>query len=180
MQVKKLGRENLWLLLLMVIILSVNTGWYIWGNILFYRNWETCSQISEAFPIGQNPGITNAVRFMIFVGYITFCKCCLVSCLACIGIPCLCYHYRQQTRPQWEGVAPDLLKRLARTKFEPDPENGSATECCVCLVEFEAQESVVTLPCNSKHVFHDACVKKWLEQNNSCPLCKAPITQQAL
>lgn len=44
MQVKKNGRENLWLLLLMVVILSINTGWYIWGNILFYKNnnWEVC------------------------------------------------------------------------------------------------------------------------------------------
>jgi len=97
MQVKKLGRENLWLLLLMVIILTINTSWYIWGNILYYRNWETCSQISTTYPIGQNPGITSAMRFMIFIGYLTFCKCCLVSCLACIGIPCLCYHYRRQT-----------------------------------------------------------------------------------
>jgi hypothetical protein len=52
MQVKKLGRENLWLLLLMVFILTVNTSWYIYGNIIYYRDWAECSQISETYPIG--------------------------------------------------------------------------------------------------------------------------------
>jgi len=42
MQVKKLGRENLWLILLMVLILTVNTSWYIWGNILYFHNYSTC------------------------------------------------------------------------------------------------------------------------------------------
>jgi len=42
MQVKKLGRENLWLILLMVLILTVNTSWYIWGNILYFQNWNEC------------------------------------------------------------------------------------------------------------------------------------------
>ena len=42
MQVKKRGRENLWLILLMVFILTVNTSWYIWGNILYFKNYSTC------------------------------------------------------------------------------------------------------------------------------------------
>ena len=41
MQVKKRGRENLWLILLMIFILAVNTGWYIWGNILYFQNYNT-------------------------------------------------------------------------------------------------------------------------------------------
>jgi hypothetical protein len=116
MQVKKMGRENLWLLFFTwVVVLSLNTGWYIWGNILYYRQWETCSQISKENPIGLNPGITSTVRFMIFIGYITFCKCFFVLCCLAIGLPCLCHHMRQAQRPQWEGAAPDLLKRLVRT-----------------------------------------------------------------
>lgn len=109
----------------MVVILSVNTGWYIWGNIIYYHDWETCSQISIRHPIGQNPGITSAVRFMIFIGYITFVKCCMVTMCAVIGIPCLCYHYRQAQQPNWSGAAPDLLQRLARTTFTADPESGA-------------------------------------------------------
>ena len=180
MQVKKRGRENLWLILLTVVVLAINTAWYIWGNILYYRNWEECAVISELHPTGVNPGTTSALRFMIFIGYVTFCKCCMVTMCAVIGIPCLCYHYRQMNQPGWTGAAPDLIKRLAKTKFEGgDPEAGGV-ECCVCLSEFERNEEVVELPCSDKHVFHMGCVKGWLEQNNSCPLCKAPITREAL
>lgn len=78
----------------MLVILSINTGWYIWGNILYYRQWENCSCISDAHPVGLNPGLTSAVRFMILIGYITFCKCCMVTLCVMIGVPCLCYHYR--------------------------------------------------------------------------------------
>jgi hypothetical protein len=28
--------------LLMIFILAVNTGWYIWGNILYFQNYNTC------------------------------------------------------------------------------------------------------------------------------------------
>lgn len=120
---------------------------------------------------------------MIYIGYITMCKCLMVTLLAAIGIPCLIYAYRNANRPQWTGAAPDLLSRLAKGNFESpaDPENQSAAvECCVCLEEFKAAETVITLPCNNKHVFHENCIKGWLESNNSCPLCKAPITEQAL
>jgi len=111
------------------------------------------------------------------------CKCLMVTLLAAIGIPCLIMALRRANRPQWTGAAPNLLKRLAKGKFEKpdDAENQSAAvECCVCLEEFKENETVITLPCNSKHVFHESCIKSWLENNNSCPLCKAPITEEAL
>lgn len=50
-----------------------------------------------------------------------------------------------------------------------------ATECSVCLANFESHQSVVKLPCS--HAFHHACISKWLTQcKSTCPLCTAPIT----
>lgn len=135
MAVKKNGKESLWLLLTMIIILAINTGWYIWGNILYHRNWETCSCISDQYPIGQNPGATSALRFMIFIGYITFCKCLFVTCCIAIGLPCLCYHIRRAERPEWTGLAPDMMKRLATTEFTVDEESGKV-ECPICMEDF--------------------------------------------
>ena len=42
MAVIKNDRENLWLLLAKYVIMIGNVGWYIYGNVLFYDNWETC------------------------------------------------------------------------------------------------------------------------------------------
>ena len=123
----------------MIVIHAFNTGWYIWGNIIYYRKWEDCSCISTEHPVGFNPGITSAVRFMIFIGYITFCKCFFVTCCVAIGLPCLCYHMRRAEQPDWTGAAPDLLKRLSKFEFEEDPEQGKV-ECAVCLSEFEPGE----------------------------------------
>jgi len=99
MQVKKNGRENLWLILLMVLILTINTSWYIYGNIIYYRDYDTCILQDSLYPNGQNSGLGSAMRFMIFIGYITMCKCCMIGLLACIGIPCLIHAYRQNNQP---------------------------------------------------------------------------------
>ena len=52
MAVMKNDRENLWLLLAKYVIMIGNVGWYIWGNILFYNNWEECVVQTDAFTNG--------------------------------------------------------------------------------------------------------------------------------
>jgi hypothetical protein len=94
MQVKKNKSENLWLIATMVVILTVNTSWYIYGNVIFYGDYDTCIVTSEEYPNGQNPGLGSTMRFMIFIGYVTMCKCCMILLIAAIGIPCLISAYR--------------------------------------------------------------------------------------
>ena len=48
------------------------------------------------------------------------------------------------------------------------------------MVDYTEEDTVVTLPCDKRHYFHDECIKTWLQNNNACPLCKVPITEQAL
>lgn len=47
-------------------------------------------------------------------------------------------------------------------------------ECAICFQNYYGKKAV-KLPC--EHVFHDECIKKWLdgEDNNSCPLCRGPV-----
>jgi hypothetical protein len=47
------------------------------------------------------------------------------------------------------------------------------TKCSICLEQFAKGEKVCELPC--KHIFHDACVRKWLQQKASCPVCRMPL-----
>jgi len=42
-----------------------------------------------------------------------------------------------------------------------------STSCVVCLQEFDATESVASLPCG--HVFHPTCLHKWILQDWRCP-----------
>lgn len=97
MAVKKGTNESLCLLLGSLIVLIVNTGWYIYGNVIFYSEEPTCiAHPMDGYPNGYAPGLTSAMRFMIYIGYITMCKCCMVSTLCAIALPCLIVAYRNQ------------------------------------------------------------------------------------
>jgi hypothetical protein len=45
--------------------------------------------------------------------------------------------------------------------------------CTICLSDFQATEHVRTLRCG--HYFHDVDIRRWLEKNVDCPLCRRPI-----
>lgn len=47
---------------------------------------------------------------------------------------------------------------------------GSETECAVCRENLVVDDKMQELPC--KHLFHPLCLKPWLDENNSCPICR--------
>ncbi len=42
--------------------------------------------------------------------------------------------------------------------------------CAICREQFAREERAMRLPC--AHPFHAECVRPWLAQRNSCPLCR--------
>lgn len=50
-------------------------------------------------------------------------------------------------------------------------------DCAVCLLEFEENDYVRTLPVCS-HAFHVDCIDIWLRSHANCPLCRAGIFRQ--
>jgi len=47
---------------------------------------------------------------------------------------------------------------------------GIETECAVCRENLVVDDKMQELPC--KHLFHPPCLKPWLDENNSCPICR--------
>ncbi|XP_058070960.1 E3 ubiquitin-protein ligase MBR1-like [Magnolia sinica] len=45
--------------------------------------------------------------------------------------------------------------------------------CRICLDEFGEGMEVKRMPCS--HVFHGACITRWLKQSNMCPLCRVRV-----
>ena len=45
-------------------------------------------------------------------------------------------------------------------------------QCCCCLDEID-QDTLEVTECN--HRFHQACLQRWLEENNTCPLCRREL-----
>jgi hypothetical protein len=50
--------------------------------------------------------------------------------------------------------------------------------CCICMLQFDVGENIKLLPCNKKHIFHGACIDKWLSNNINCPTCRKEICKK--
>lgn len=49
-------------------------------------------------------------------------------------------------------------------------------ECAICLKKFKKDEEVWACIEEPKHIFHIHCIKGWLKQSNTCPLCRGVMT----
>ncbi|GMP31595.1 hypothetical protein CsSME_00005745 [Camellia sinensis var. sinensis] len=47
---------------------------------------------------------------------------------------------------------------------------GPDAECAICKENLIANDKMQELPC--KHKFHPPCLKPWLDEHNSCPICR--------
>ncbi|CAL8074323.1 unnamed protein product [Calicophoron daubneyi] len=92
------------------------------------------------------------------------------------------------------GPAGQLLRQLIRfvrhnagvppaTKEELDrlpcfAITNSQTEqfksCAICMEPYQSGESCMQMKC--EHVFHTDCLRKWLEQHASCPMCRKDLS----
>ncbi|KAL6622523.1 hypothetical protein ACP70R_032402 [Stipagrostis hirtigluma subsp. patula] len=69
---------------------------------------------------------------------------------------------------------------------EPAPEQGSEegehaseplSECSICLERCSDAAGLIQLRC--KHVFHSACLERWLRSRGDCPYCRAAVLPTA-
>lgn len=47
---------------------------------------------------------------------------------------------------------------------------GKDAECAICKENLVVNDKMQELPC--KHTFHPPCLKPWLDEHNSCPICR--------
>ncbi|KAI5785005.1 hypothetical protein DFH27DRAFT_266894 [Peziza echinospora] len=81
-----------------------------------------------------------------------------------------------QLMEQHQGNAPppappEVLNNLPKIKVEQQ-RVLEGEDCAVCKEELVLDEEVAQLPCT--HVYHEFCIKKWLEARDTCPICRAP------
>lgn len=77
---------------------------------------------------------------------------------------------------QNEGFGfPDELRKAPPASKEfveslPEVTDSLDKKCPICLNEYEPGVTVKKLPCD--HHFHCSCIVPWLQQTNSCPMCR--------
>lgn len=68
-----------------------------------------------------------------------------------------------------EAIASLPKKKIDEKMIGPE---GKA-ECSICMDDVILDEEVMILPC--KHWFHEVCVKAWLSEHNTCPICRTGV-----
>ncbi|CAK9214301.1 unnamed protein product [Sphagnum troendelagicum] len=75
-----------------------------------------------------------------------------------------------------KGLSVQAISALPGSSYVPVQQDGSndQEQCVVCRHEYEAGDSMLTLPC--KHQYHSECIQQWLQINKVCPVCSAEVT----
>ena len=72
-------------------------------------------------------------------------------------------HHNATTNQIVNGLPETKIEDI--TKLDQEKKN-----CVICLEDFKNGDTVINLPCI--HLFHNKCIKNWLKNKNSCPICK--------
>ena len=53
------------------------------------------------------------------------------------------------------------------------PQPATLPQCPICMEDITPGQDAQALPC--AHIFHRACVGRWLRQHRACPVCRAMV-----
>eukprot|EP00761_Pharyngomonas_kirbyi_P007415 gb/GECH01007425.1/.p1 GENE.gb/GECH01007425.1/~~gb/GECH01007425.1/.p1 ORF type:complete len:253 (+),score=73.38 gb/GECH01007425.1/:1-759(+) len=90
-------------------------------------------------------------------------------------------HLQQENEEEEEGEriyysnsTQSVLNSSESKSHQEKNTSETEKECSICFTGLHAKYSVA-LPCS--HVFHQSCIRQWLAQKSTCPLCRITITE---
>lgn len=86
-------------------------------------------------------------------------------------------HVSQGATEAQIDALPTHRYHVSRSRLTDTGSTAGLTQCAVCLCDFEEEEEVKTLPC--LHMYHPACIDRWLGEQRTCPVCKWDVTASA-
>ena len=104
-----------------------------------------------------------------FIGLKSICIGTFGLLMAIFVLPCMLYSDRREERErnaqrdqqvQEQQATQLFIQNLPETKYVLG--QSEQTECSVCLLPFNETENVTYFPCQSNHLFHSECIKKWV------------------
>ena len=82
---------------------------------------------------------------------------------------------QEQRRPTDQNVVRELPVVKIEEKHCKRTDDGKLEmpTCSVCICDFELGSQGMFLPCG--HTFHPDCIKPWLKDHNTCPVCRKEL-----
>lgn len=124
------------------------------------------------------PAIALAIRFILLI---------LIGIIAALiygGIYVFsCWKTQEEVENQIDeiGLRRNNIQELVTLvlikntiPFIPN-ERDDVEICVICQTNFEAEENVVQLTCDNKHIFHQQCLEGWALTKMECPICRKSI-----
>ncbi|KAI8057939.1 hypothetical protein BDF22DRAFT_662958 [Syncephalis plumigaleata] len=72
------------------------------------------------------------------------------------------------------GISDEAIDKLPmETIKELAAYPNGIPNCAICTDDFTPEEQARKLPC--EHIYHDGCIRPWLKQSSTCPVCRAPL-----
>ena len=71
------------------------------------------------------------------------------------------------------------MERISTSQNFSFPQNqeDESADCAICLFGLG---SAVTTTTDCNHAFHKTCLDIWLEDNVTCPICRAPLANRTI
>ncbi|MFS7910828.1 putative transcription factor C2H2 family [Helianthus anomalus] len=69
----------------------------------------------------------------------------------------------------------NIYKHLKQKAYASVAGEIDAEPCCICQEEYKNGDDLGALGCG--HEFHTGCIKQWLLQKNTCPVCKSAASK---
>lgn len=144
----------------------------------------------DRLTIGNNSMIINAIKFIIYIGYITLLLLVnkdiqnhydlstsgSIGLVSIISIMCLSIILREtfieyqidNSQPNEETALSTFTVNITNEQVIPTNES-----CSICLESYSEVKPGIKIECN--HIFHKECIVEWLINNETCPLCRQNI-----
>mmetsp|Transcript_26001 Transcript_26001/g.46014 ORF Transcript_26001/g.46014 Transcript_26001/m.46014 type:complete len:260 (-) Transcript_26001:4253-5032(-) len=139
-------------------------GWQIPGNIWYWRC-HSCHEEAEA--------LTVLTFVLLILGYLTMAFPALLIASVCACLPVLIVAMMFLKSPT-NSASEAVIAEIKPQEYDPKKHKGDC--CSICTAEYVEKDPVVALKCDERHLFHEDCVKKWLQINAKCPICRAAIS----
>ena len=147
---------------------SAYIAWLVPGNLWYWK----CKDCYEEAPL---MAVLCTVYLMAGYGYAVIPLVLLVS--VCLCLPVLIVVIMFIANPSQSPAGGELLKSLKGVRFD-EKTHKEQTACAICACDFEQEHLVIVLKCDSRHFFHEDCIKKWLHINANCPICRSEVDEE--
>uniref|UniRef100_T1ISV8 RING-type domain-containing protein n=1 Tax=Strigamia maritima TaxID=126957 RepID=T1ISV8_STRMM len=97
----------------------------------------------------------------------------MASLVICMQLRYLFYEMQRRVKKHKNYLR--VVRHMERNYSMALPEEleSNSDDCAIC---WDKMESARKLPCG--HLFHNSCLRSWLEQDTSCPTCRTALSDQ--